>query len=176
MGDESEPPQSAVEKIDGCGAVAGVVQVSPVRARRGARPKPREMAGNSPPARAPDQDSPETRTRWRREWDSNPRYPSGYTRSPGACLQPLGHLSVSICGGEGGIRTRVHGARARPCEGVLGAGAGVGGAWAPVHPSGPGPSQSPNVRDQQQLGMRSLARHRCATPRASAEGAVRLRT
>ncbi len=32
MGDESEPPQSAVEKIDGCGAVAGVVQVSPVRA------------------------------------------------------------------------------------------------------------------------------------------------
>ena len=30
---------------------------------------------------------------WRREWDSNPRYPFGYTRSPGACLQPLGHLS-----------------------------------------------------------------------------------
>ena len=45
-GDESEPLQSAVEKIDGCGVVAGVAQVSPVRARRGARPKPREVAGN----------------------------------------------------------------------------------------------------------------------------------
>ncbi len=44
--DESEPPQSAVEKNDGCSAVAGVVLVSPVRARRGARPKPREVAGN----------------------------------------------------------------------------------------------------------------------------------
>jgi hypothetical protein len=31
---------------------------------------------------------------WRREWDSNPRNPFGFTRSPGACLQPLGHLSA----------------------------------------------------------------------------------
>src|SRR5690606_9246062 len=30
---------------------------------------------------------------WRREWDSNPRYRFRYTRSPGACLKPLGHLS-----------------------------------------------------------------------------------
>jgi len=40
---ESEPPQSAVKKIDGFGAGAGVVQVSTVRSRRGARPKPREV-------------------------------------------------------------------------------------------------------------------------------------
>ena len=37
--------------------------------------------------------NPAGRGPWRREWDSNPRYPFGYTRSPGACLQPLGHLS-----------------------------------------------------------------------------------
>ena len=30
----------------------------------------------------------------RREWDSNPRYPHGYTRSPGVPVQPLLHLSV----------------------------------------------------------------------------------
>ena len=33
---------------------------------RGARPKPRGMAGNSPPARAPAAGSPEARTTWRR--------------------------------------------------------------------------------------------------------------
>ena len=32
---------------------------------------------------------------WRRERDSNPRYPFEYTRFPGVLLQPLGHLSRS---------------------------------------------------------------------------------
>ena len=32
--------------------------------------------------------------KWRRERDLNPRYPSGYARFRGACLQPLGHLSA----------------------------------------------------------------------------------
>src|SRR5207237_4623822 len=31
---------------------------------------------------------------WRREWDSNPRYPLRYTRFPSVRLQPLGHLSA----------------------------------------------------------------------------------
>ena len=37
---------------------------------------------------------------WRREWDSNPRYPLRYTRFPSVRLQPLGHLSVrgETCG------------------------------------------------------------------------------
>ena len=30
---------------------------------------------------------------WRRGWDSNPRYPSGYTPLAGERLRPLGHLS-----------------------------------------------------------------------------------
>ena len=30
---------------------------------------------------------------WRRGWDSNPRYPCGYTVFPGLRLKPLGHLS-----------------------------------------------------------------------------------
>ena len=69
--------------------------------------------------------------RWRRGWDSNPRYTFwAYTRFPVVPLQPLGHLSFAfqqiklslvlsqqvilffvyfnINGGEGGIRT--HGA------------------------------------------------------------------
>ncbi len=29
----------------------------------------------------------------RKEWDSNPRYPHGYTRSPGVPVKPLLHLS-----------------------------------------------------------------------------------
>lgn len=33
--------------------------------------------------------------KWRRRWDSNPRYPSGYTPLAGERLRPLGHLSVS---------------------------------------------------------------------------------
>ena len=32
--------------------------------------------------------------KWRREWDSNPRYAFTYTRVPGVRLKPLGHLSV----------------------------------------------------------------------------------
>ena len=32
--------------------------------------------------------------RWRREWDSNPRYGFPYTRFPSVRLQPLGHPSV----------------------------------------------------------------------------------
>ena len=31
---------------------------------------------------------------WRREWDSNPRYGSPYTRFPSVLLKPLGHLSL----------------------------------------------------------------------------------
>src|SRR3954470_16582289 len=33
------------------------------------------------------------RKRWRREWDSNPRYGFPYTRFPSVRLQPLGHPS-----------------------------------------------------------------------------------
>ena len=32
-------------------------------------------------------------TRWRREWDSNPRYGFPHTRFPSVRLKPLGHLS-----------------------------------------------------------------------------------
>ena len=32
--------------------------------------------------------------RWRREWDSNPRYGLTYTRFPSVRLKPLGHLSA----------------------------------------------------------------------------------
>src|SRR5438105_9209975 len=72
-----------------------------------------------------------SRARWRREWDSNPRYALTYTRFPSVRLKPLGHLSVQrtldvprvkistrcrrrlgqptprrvAAGGEGGIRT-----------------------------------------------------------------------
>ena len=31
---------------------------------------------------------------WRRERDSNPRYPWGYARFPSVCLRPLNHLST----------------------------------------------------------------------------------
>src|ERR1700731_1361100 len=31
--------------------------------------------------------------RWRREWDSNPRYSFPHTRFPSVRLKPLGHLS-----------------------------------------------------------------------------------
>lgn len=31
--------------------------------------------------------------RWRREWDSNPRYGFPHTRFPSVRLKPLGHLS-----------------------------------------------------------------------------------
>src|SRR5436190_21473790 len=45
-------------------------------------------------------------SRWRIGWDSNPRNGYPFTRSPGACLQPLGHLSTSNWfNGWGGIRT-----------------------------------------------------------------------
>ena len=33
--------------------------------------------------------------KWRREWDSNPRYGCPYTHFPGVRLRPLGHPSVS---------------------------------------------------------------------------------
>src|SRR5712675_2344570 len=33
------------------------------------------------------------RSRWRREWDSNPRYGFPHTRFPSVRLKPLGHLS-----------------------------------------------------------------------------------
>jgi site-specific DNA recombinase len=48
---------------------------------------------------------------WRREWDSNPRYPLRYTRFPSVRLQPLGHLSgsgmyfySSLCGANALLR------------------------------------------------------------------------
>src|SRR5437764_14555226 len=37
----------------------------------------------------------EYKTRWRREWDSNPRYGFPYTRFPSERLQPLGHPSIA---------------------------------------------------------------------------------
>lgn len=40
---------------------------------------------------------------WRRGWDSNPRYPSGYTPLAGERLRPLGHLS-----GKGAIAGNNH--------------------------------------------------------------------
>src|SRR5262249_53853030 len=49
---------------------------------------------------------------WRREWDSNPRYPLRYTRFPSVRLQPLGHLSEQkivkelICVLQGLLRLR----------------------------------------------------------------------
>ena len=49
-------------------------------------------------------ESPGASNLWRRGWDSNPRYRFRYTRSPGACLQPLGHLSARnapLPGGSG---------------------------------------------------------------------------
>ena len=59
-------------------------------------PKPRETAEFLLRMRAPGQRTPETQTRWRREWDSNPRYPLGYTRFPSVRLRPLGHLFRKI--------------------------------------------------------------------------------
>src|ERR1041385_1055979 len=40
------------------------------------------------------------RTRWRRGWDSNPRYAFTYTRFPSVRLKPLGHLSGRASFGE----------------------------------------------------------------------------
>ncbi len=69
-----EPPQSAAEKKDRCGAVSRPTRPSPLGVRPGARPQPRGMAGNSPPDRAPGADSPESRTTWWSEWNSNFQY------------------------------------------------------------------------------------------------------
>jgi hypothetical protein len=69
--------------------------------------KAREFSGWSRLAGAK---SLQSQTCWRREWDSNPRYPSGYTRSPGACLKPLGHLSARSPT-LAGPRSRAAGAR-----------------------------------------------------------------
>src|SRR6516225_381781 len=35
-------------------------------------------------------------SRWRREWDSNPRYGFPYTRFPSVRLKPLGHPSGTV--------------------------------------------------------------------------------
>ncbi len=51
--------------------------------------------------------SPQPQTSWRREWDSNPRYPSGYTRSPGACLRPLVEFDHNMTNGRVAISVRV---------------------------------------------------------------------
>src|SRR5205807_3025815 len=48
-----------------------------------------EMAAEAGPANAA------ARRRWRREWDSNPRYGLTYTRFPSVRLKPLGHLSFN---------------------------------------------------------------------------------
>src|SRR5438445_8316432 len=37
--------------------------------------------------------------KWRREWDSNPRYGFPYTRFPSVRLQPLGHPSATASAG-----------------------------------------------------------------------------
>src|SRR5947207_6297517 len=52
--------------------------------------------------------------RWRREWDSNPRYGFPYTRFPSVRLKPLGHPSRNAAPdaalgnivGEGALATR----------------------------------------------------------------------
>src|SRR5438034_3884243 len=49
---------------------------------------------------------PPGKSQLRMGWNSNPRNGYPFTRSPGACLQPLGHLSTSNWfNGWGGIRT-----------------------------------------------------------------------
>ncbi len=74
-----EPTKPASEKMVGHRAVERPTRASPLGVRPDAPPKPRGMAGNLPSARAPGADSPESRTTWRRGWDSNPRYPCEYT-------------------------------------------------------------------------------------------------
>jgi hypothetical protein len=50
--------------------------------------------------------------RWRREWDSNPRYGFPHTRFPSVRLKPLGHLSGGLLlKGQDGF-----GKGAGPCE------------------------------------------------------------
>ena len=53
----------------------------------------RKSIGSGSQTSASTPGAPPSAGTWRREWDSNPRYPFGYTHFPGACLQPLGHLS-----------------------------------------------------------------------------------
>ena len=49
--------------------------------------------------------------RWRRGWDSNPRYAFTYTRVPGVRLKPLGHLSAGalLCRASGAFSSETVG-------------------------------------------------------------------
>jgi hypothetical protein len=65
-----------------------------------------------------------TEARWRRGWDSNPRYGFPYTRFPSERLKPLGHLSgTENCAGniaaEFPVTTRGRAYRARNAEAPL---------------------------------------------------------
>ncbi len=65
----------------------------PLARRHGA--KARGLPRTVPAVRIPLCFSAISRTCWRREWDSNPRYDSSpYTHFPGVRLQPLGHPSA----------------------------------------------------------------------------------
>ncbi len=81
MESESEPPNLATEKNTGNGVFDARNPQSPVRMREAPRPKPRGIAGFSRPPRALTEKSLRRQTRWRREWDSNPRYLSVHTLS-----------------------------------------------------------------------------------------------
>jgi hypothetical protein len=70
----SEPSKPAAESIGPCGAVRRAARPSPLRVRRGPRPKPRGMAGISPPARARGAQSTQPRTTWR--WGQSGANPS----------------------------------------------------------------------------------------------------
>ena len=65
------------------------------------------MPGKRGAFREVRQETEEARTKWRREWDSNPRYGSPYTRFPSVRLKPLGHPSTP---GTGTFRPRAGGA------------------------------------------------------------------
>jgi hypothetical protein len=93
---ESESPNLATENNASLGVFGGPNSQSPVRLRQCSTAKtPRNRGNFSGKDLATRGKSLQQQTRWRREWDSNPRYPYRYTRFPSVRLQPLGHLSGS---------------------------------------------------------------------------------
>jgi hypothetical protein len=60
-----QPPLSPAEKMRGFAAVSPAAWPSPLGMREVARPKSREMAGNSPMARGSSDQSPDSQTGWR---------------------------------------------------------------------------------------------------------------
>jgi hypothetical protein len=55
--------------------------------------KPADIGSNE---RVPLKRRMQSVERWRREWDSNPRYGFPYTRFPSVRLKPLGHPSGTV--------------------------------------------------------------------------------